>query len=308
MSKRPPRVSHLKMPDYPHTSDPYLQAATRALSMIPPDLLNMVPVHIEQIATALGVRQIISSGIESDGILQPSDEKTFTIFTNKNQSAQRQRFSCAHEVAHILLNPQYGRSISKRHGRTSKEQLEVACDRLASELLMPHDLFSEHASSFSWRFSSIPSLANTFQTSIQATARRYVELINEPCALFVWRLGEHNGKNSIKLSALHKNRLVKNRLFEIGGDVQQVNSMLLTSSVGTIKRPGRHQRIRVSQGGRQSFDTILVETLVYGSGPKRRVMNTVYPERRAPSLLKRHWTNGLNASTAAIPSGGSGCG
>jgi hypothetical protein len=248
---------------------------------IPRDLLAVPPIDVESIASSLGVRQIIRNDIGCDGMLHPISPGRFVIFLNVKHNQARQRFSCAHEVAHILISADH-------------PQLESACDSLAAEILMPRPLFAAHAASLSWQLSSIPTLSSTFLTSIEATAHRYVETINEACSLFTWKLDSQSSDKGIKLCSFHKNRKVRSQFFQIDGNALRLNKMLLTEPKGARSYSGGYERVRISHRGRDSFDTLYMETLTYGFGTNRRVINAIYPGRRGAEMFKRRWTNRVN--------------
>lgn len=262
---------------------------------VPDDLMQELPIDIERIAMTLGARKIIRRRLDGDGMCYPMGRNGHIILLNEEHSLERQRFTCAHEVAHIILDPIYKRVRVRRQHDRAAEQLETACNQLASEILMPRKLFRQRASAHSWRLSSLPALAAEFQTSMEATSRTYVDTIGEPCVMLIWRLAVEGERNHLKLRSHRRNDFVRGLWCEIDAKLRHINTTLLTDSVGTVAKSAGYQRIRITQGGRQSFDTCFVDTLAYGYGPNRRVMNAVYPGRRISNLLKNGWTNGIEA-------------
>ena len=249
------------------------------------------PIDIELVAEALGVCKIIRADIDCDGMLHPIGRDAFTVVLNKNHSLTRQRFSCAHEVAHILLADERRPSIARRIVANAREKLESDCNNLASEILMPRAPFVQRVSSMAWSLSSIPDLSTDFRTSMEATARRYVEMIDEACALFVWRRSTSEKSGSPKLCSFHKSPTMKCSFLQIDERTQRVNSQLIYADGGLQGTPGSYERVRISNRNRASFDTVYLETLAYGSGPNRRVINAVYPGRRASGLTKSQWVH-----------------
>jgi Zn-dependent peptidase ImmA (M78 family) len=84
-------------------------------------------------------------------------------------SAPRRRFTIAHEIAHAIFE-----SSGPRCPRVGKE-LERLCDMLATEMLMPSDVFLQLVGP---RISvqKLFELASVFKTSLSATAIRLAEL------------------------------------------------------------------------------------------------------------------------------------
>jgi hypothetical protein len=111
----------------------------------------------------------------------------------------RQRFSFAHELAHLLLqitgyddkfksSPKYRR----HNGRNYEERL---CDQIAAEILMPRPAFIEDADNMGWSLDNLGPLARRYETSIPATARRMVDLTAETCNMSIWKPALHHDKH-----------------------------------------------------------------------------------------------------------------
>ena len=64
---------------------------------------------------------------------------------------------------------------------------ERLCDAIAAELLMPERMFTAEVVKFGRSLVQLPQLANSFGTSLTATAIRYWELLPEPCQLIRWQ-------------------------------------------------------------------------------------------------------------------------
>jgi hypothetical protein len=105
-------------------------------------------------------------------------------------SPRRQNFTIGHEICHTLLP---GFTLTKNFrcnpgGRERRQgsglDVEWLADVGASELLLPRRFVRQHfdASPFGW--DSIDAIANAYQASREATARRYVRLASAP-AVFV---------------------------------------------------------------------------------------------------------------------------
>ena len=147
-------------------------------------LLNEeIPVDIAVVARAVGVISVAESDIPAAGMLVPTKGQ-FKILVNRNLDLARQRFSCAHEVAHVLLNPEKD-SAMRLPPIPASNDLERRCEAMAALLLMPEPAFSGLAFSEKPGIRTIVKLAQIFLTSIQATALRFVDVIKEPCVLIV---------------------------------------------------------------------------------------------------------------------------
>jgi len=149
-----------------------------------------VPPDLWLLSRVCNVEKVVEESLSVDAMLLPSGQG-FIIALNKDQSPERQRFSWAHELAHVMLSNGSCSQIRSRTKATRRthtgQDEERACERLAAEILMPKIMFRRWATRAGWTLSSIPKLANLFKTSLTATAIRLVELAPEPCLLTLWR-------------------------------------------------------------------------------------------------------------------------
>lgn len=101
----------------------------------------------------------------------------------------KKRFAVAHEFGHFELHKsqnQLENCVDKMFLEWYKSRPEEPeANAFAAELLMPTNMFKERCTADSPSFHEIRSLADQFQTTITATATRYVELGPYPCALIV---------------------------------------------------------------------------------------------------------------------------
>ena len=127
------------------------------------------PTDLEAIAHALGAT-IATESIFGSGELRKTGAG-YQIVTSKDISPERQRFTIAHEIAHLVIE-----GTGARPPRRGKE-LERLCDRLAVELLLPASAFVRVLPELP-TIGDIFGLARTFQASLTATAQRVAELSN----------------------------------------------------------------------------------------------------------------------------------
>jgi Zn-dependent peptidase ImmA (M78 family) len=158
------------------------------------------PVPIHQVAAALDIveiRQVPLKGLE--GALVSAPERDIgSIVVNSASSAQRQRFSVAHELGHFL-NPWHKPIEPSGHFACRPEDLrkswekpppeasrhliqEAEANRFAIELLAPKKFVRPFLRGIP-DLTSVWRLAKTLDLSREASARRYVELHDQPTAL-----------------------------------------------------------------------------------------------------------------------------
>ena len=150
---------------------------------LPSLLSEKVPVDIASVAKAMGATKVAEADIPAAGMLVP-ENGTYRILVNRKHDITRQRFSCAHELAHMLLSPKHNGAM-RLPPVPSGNDLERKCEAMAALLLMPDPAFSRFANGEKPGIRTITKLAQLFLTSIQATALRFVDVIKEPCVLIV---------------------------------------------------------------------------------------------------------------------------
>lgn len=128
-----------------------------------------------------------------DSEIAPEDGRV-VLRVNKNRPQTRQRFSICHEIGHTLF-PDYQLEVRCRKKNKTKyadpnDLLETLCDVAASEIMFPLPWFKNQIDSFALESSKLSALANDYQASPEATARRFVELRDDPLAavFFSWKL------------------------------------------------------------------------------------------------------------------------
>ena len=161
------------------------------------------PGHLELLGKELGVRNILTRPMSSiqerhpgiDAMLVPLPEG-YSVVIDEQASSSRRNFSLAHELAHIMVlktqsfaedlpkAPRFRSSGSATDKWKAEERL---CDAIAAELLMPERIFTAEVVKFGRSLVQLPQLANSFGTSLTATAIRYWELLPEPCQLIRWQ-------------------------------------------------------------------------------------------------------------------------
>ena len=239
------------------------------------ELLNArIPVNVESIAKSLGAESVQRANISVAGMLLPTED-SFRILVNKNERSVRQRFSCAHEIAHLILDPKHAPSMRKEVPE-APTTLEKHCDMLAAQILMPDPTFSRYAKSEICSIQSILKLARTFQTSITATTIRLMDVIDEPIiAIFsgmaTGKTGLHlriqwNSQNVRRLRRRHAYFLPKGK---------SVNLATADMAYRTNQIQTKNEYIDVGNLRLKGY----TESRAFGYGKSRYVLSLVFPER-----------------------------
>ena len=237
-----------------------------------------VPVDIEQVAMALGVKSIRRANIPVAGMLIP-EESGYEILLNKSHSELRQRFSCAHEIAHALLNPDFSPAMRSLPFASDRE-LEKKCETMAAMLLMPDPPFTEHANMASPSLRKVIELSELFRTSIQATALRYVDVIEEPCFLIVSELRIDEYGRTLRLKWPHFDVAHSEKLSL--GYLKKGEHWPLTSAMLAYRSNDIHSGTEELNFGDGNLK-IYSESRAFGNRDARYVLTLIFPDRDASS-------------------------
>jgi len=108
------------------------------------------------------------------------------ISVNRSSSRPRQRFSAAHELGHWMRDRGevlFACSIADMHLQSSEPNRETLANRFASSLLLPLCLFLPQVYKKPITLETVRNAADTFTTSLTATAIRLVEHGSFPAML-----------------------------------------------------------------------------------------------------------------------------
>jgi Zn-dependent peptidase ImmA (M78 family) len=108
------------------------------------------------------------------------EDAKYTMYVNSDHSLERQRFSIAHELAHMVLHNTELQTLGKLN-RSGSSQMEEEADELAAEILMPEDGVREYLNAMrtdtdSINVSVIKRLAEQFRVSKAVAIIRLREL------------------------------------------------------------------------------------------------------------------------------------
>ncbi len=232
-----------------------------------------LPVNLASIARSLGARSVTDADIPAAGMLVPVDSG-FMILVNKNNSRERKRFSCAHEVAHALIEPE-STSAQRQLPFVENSSLEKTCERLASLLLMPNPVFRNHATAGLPSIAKVAKLAETFATSIQATALRFVKEIGERCLLLISEPHGHSDEVQLAVKWSNNNfpKSGAKRVF-----VPHRARVGLRSAQIAFRTRDAQRDTETLSVGKYRFETYS-ESKAFGEGKSRYVLTLAFPDR-----------------------------
>ncbi|MGB7290993.1 MAG: ImmA/IrrE family metallo-endopeptidase [Thermodesulfobacteriota bacterium] len=149
-----------------------------------------IPVDVESYAAHVSaiIRPQNDLGQDEPGWSFKSGGKHF-ICINENDSAERQRFTICHELAHIILGLPSEHTALPWWSYSSRPLNEILCDIFAAELLLPYQLFKTIADDEEICFATVEHLAERFTASNTATGSRFAAVITAPCAFVLSEKG-----------------------------------------------------------------------------------------------------------------------
>jgi Zn-dependent peptidase ImmA (M78 family) len=171
------------------------QAEERAAAVLADAGVSAPPVPVETIASALGA-ELAFAPFEGEvsGMLVRGEDRTTVIGVNSAHANTRQRFTVAHELAHLVMHPGITMFIDRsvrvnwRDGQSNLDEVEA--NAFAAQLLMPRDMVVEQVKKvIAAREQITPDalarrLAKSFQVSPQAMSYRLENLgIVDPAGL-----------------------------------------------------------------------------------------------------------------------------
>jgi Zn-dependent peptidase ImmA (M78 family) len=243
------------------------------------------PYSIVELAALQGIKRIEKADLgKTDAVLlrQPDG---YVVKVNSNHHPFRQSFSCAHEIAHILLHdierrstdsPEF-RALDLNIGRMARERL---CDEAAAELLMPAPTFRKYLSRFGASVSSFEGLSGMFKVSIPAIAIRVSQISEEPCVAILWRRRDKPRSRGFQLvwaSAPGSQRTEDYRTEE-SGYVRDPSALLKAYQSSDVIKSfkafglGSHKK------------RCYMESKGFGRDSTRYVISLVFPERNSMGL------------------------
>lgn len=151
------------------------------------DIRNPSEIVVELIAEKRGATVIESCLTSSEGrLVRKGNRGKITVPANEINLG-RKRFSIGHELGHFELHATLAKYMD-----CSKEDMtdfsgykrrETEANLFSAALLMPQALFFPRVVRQKPTLKLIETLADEFDTSITATACRYMQVTKEPCAL-----------------------------------------------------------------------------------------------------------------------------
>lgn len=144
------------------------------------------PVDLPSLAHVIGVRAISTRTLVEDGRVVWGAEGP-SIELRPDRPLSRQRFTLAHEIAHVVLAGESGvGQVARRTVTADPNAEEELCDAVAAALLMPRDWMERHSRG-KLNLSTLRLIAHHAEVSLSAAAVRVAEVGRRTSILLRWR-------------------------------------------------------------------------------------------------------------------------
>lgn len=157
------------------------------------------PVPLEEFAASVGIEEIkplTSDGFEGALITDDAKSRGIILF-NERSALQRRRFTIGHELGHFLIPAHRGdqqctpKDMRRVRHNGERERREAEANSFSAGLLMPKPWFEREMGRLGdAEVSHVQALARIFNTSLEATANRYVDLTDDSCAFIFSKDGD----------------------------------------------------------------------------------------------------------------------
>ncbi len=147
-------------------------------------------IDVALIAAHLGAVPLVRAPANQEGHVVARGAAAVIALSEASCRSPKWRFVVAHELGHVLLH----RGIDRLEGCTAGEPLrasspealrvaEKEANDFATAMLMPRGLFVRFRDRRALCIEAVRAVARAFATSLTATALRWVQLAEEPCAV-----------------------------------------------------------------------------------------------------------------------------
>jgi hypothetical protein len=210
--------------------------------------LSTVPVDIDAIAGALGVTSIEPRRLKVEGYLGRSPNQDLIIRFKTGARPERQRFTVAHEVAHIIIARAQGREIQRsvRRDLERNNAEERMANRIAGKLLVPErTLVSQlRGSAPGWR--TVDELSRLYRVSRTTMLCRLREVTSVLAVEFVIDLSH---ERSHKVASFRIAYSEKRSLRFLRPPKDEISALLNSRGVGAVHSidvdfDGRAEQVR----------------------------------------------------------------
>lgn len=271
-----------------------------------------IPVNIKQLAYEFKVDNLSYSKIQENGILQRTGN-SYSIYLNSSYHPYNQRFTIAHELAHIFIHEFLDQSLFARNFvrsfraiyglETFTRIVENVCNNIANRLLLPRPQFIKLAKHLGPSTASIKNLCQSFEVSPEVVLLALKEEEIWDAHVLIWRT-KSNKKDGKKLRITNFAHLSKSKFFvPLNKSAPEGSSALVAYDLGQDLSPC----FETLGFGYFLKKKVWVQSGCFNNSPNKFVVSIIMPNQQSipsytkpelvkPTKYKQSWLPGFTRS------------
>lgn len=181
---------------------------------------NRSSVGLADLARMLDVKRVLEDRI-FDGATSITPDG-YTVYINPKRPVVRRRFSMAHELAHILIQPDLTGAERLKTGDSDERLLESLCNQVAATILMPARAVRRRLAALGRTPASVVAIAREFNVSKEAMARKIVSIAPNPYVIVCAKVSESTGRLAIEWAYASPRSIYRSRYIPRGKHVDSI--------------------------------------------------------------------------------------
>jgi hypothetical protein len=167
---------------------------------------DAMPLRLDTLLYAVGARKEVRR-LPVDGLLETDRDGAYVVVVDERQHWARQRFTLAHELAHVLLFQEFAddtAALKRLRSQDEWRSVERLCNAAAAELLMPSEDLATAIRRWGLGPDGLSHLHARYAVSWAALLVRVSEVLRAPATVFRhharhnreeerWRVHRHYG-------------------------------------------------------------------------------------------------------------------
>ncbi|HWP60448.1 MAG TPA: ImmA/IrrE family metallo-endopeptidase [Candidatus Acidoferrales bacterium] len=171
-------------------------ALGKARALLEECQIRGIPVDLFRLARKVGIQRVTQAQTLLDGQLVELPGGSYEVILSRSAPVTRQRFTLAHEIAHLLLFPHNA-------GCNQARESEELCNVAASELLIPARFLTQVlAADSSGALQSLLKVTRLFRCSLEAAGWKILNSGLISGALLIWKIAAEQAGEFLELVAV----------------------------------------------------------------------------------------------------------
>lgn len=178
-------------------------------------LVSQPPIDIESVGRKFGIADIAPREMVDDGYVGRDVGGRLVVRYRSANSAERNRFTIAHEIGHVLISQVTGHDVMEtRHRRGSSFEESIA-NRIAAELLMPEQCLRHYLATMRPSWDSVMTMRSVFQVSTTALVLRLMDIKSVTAIRFRVACPMNDPRKDVEVQASKHRRVLFPRRLEM---------------------------------------------------------------------------------------------